>query len=84
METEGSQKSWILDHVRTEHEGETESSPKNLVNFRVLSSHSDPFSRQTVEAVWIQEALVKGNLHLGNKTLKISSMNRKGEFFCAK
>ena len=84
VEDEGSQRSWILDHVRNEHVGETESSPEKLVNFRVLSSHPDPFTRQTVEAVWIQEALERKNLHLGKKTLKISSMNRKGEFFCAR
>ena len=84
VEDEGSQTSWILDHVRNEHGGETESSPEKLVNFRVLSSHPDPFTRQTVEAVWIQEALERKNLHHGKKTLKISSMNRKGEFFCAR
>ena len=70
--------------MRKEHKGETESSPQNLVNFRVLSSHPDPFTRQTVEAVWIQEAVERQNLTLGKKSLKISSMNRKGEFFCAR
>ena len=42
------------------------------------------FKRQTVEAVKIQEALSKKTITLGKKTLGISSMNRKGEYFCAR
>ena len=81
---EGTQSSWILDHVRTMHEGEDIPDSEQIVDFRLLSDHQDPFTRQTVEAVWIQEALDKGQLQLGRKMLKISSLNRKGEYFCAR
>ena len=80
----GSQTSWILDHVNKEHGGENISNPVQIVNFMLLSDHQDPFTRQTVESVWIQEALDRGQLQIGRKTLKISSLNRKGEFFCAR
>ena len=70
--------------MRDKHHGETEDNPEKLVSFEVISSHSDPFTRQTVEAVQIQEALSKQILTLGKKTLDISSLNRKGEYFCAK
>ena len=40
--------------------------------------------RQTVEAVRIKEVLDKGELNIGRKTVKVSSLNRKGEFFAAK
>ena len=78
------QKSWIKEHMRDKHLSETEVNPEKLVSFEVISTHPDPFTRQTVEAVHIQEALDKHSLTLGKKTLEISSMNRKGEFFCAK
>ena len=73
-----------MDHVRKEHEGENISNSEQIVDFRLLSDHQDTFTRQTVEAVWIQEALDKGQLQLGRKTLKILSLNRKGEYFCAR
>ena len=81
---EGSQTSWILDPANKEHGGENISNPDQIVNFMLLSDHPDPFTRQTVESVWIQEALDRGQLQIGRKTLKISSLNRKGEFFCAR
>ena len=77
-------KSWIRDHMREKHHEETEDNPEKLVSFEVISNHPDPFSRQTVEAVQIQEALNKQTLTLGRKTQEISSLNRKGEYFCAK
>ena len=70
--------------MRDKHHEETEVNPEKLVSFEVISTHSDPFTRQTVEAVQIQEALNKQTLTLGKKTLEISSLNRKGEYFCAK
>ena len=70
--------------MRDKHHGEPEENPEKLVSFEVISSHSDPFTRQTVEAVQIQEALSKQTITLGKKTIGISSMNRKGEYFCAK
>ena len=77
-------KSWIKEHMREKHHGESEDNPEKLVSFEVISSHPDPFTRQTVEAVQIQEALTSKTITLGKKTLEISSMNRKGEYFCAK
>ena len=57
---------------------------EDLINFSVVSSHPDPFMRQTVEAVRIQDALNNAELKLGRKTVKIDSLNRKGEFFSAR
>ena len=58
--------------------------PEDIVRFSILSSHKDPFTRQTVEAVRINEALDRGELQIGKKTEKITSLNRKGEFFAAR
>ena len=76
--------SWILEHVRDKHKDMNISGDDNLIDFCVISSHPDPFLRQTVESVRIQEALEKGELKVGKKTEKISSLNRKGEFFAAR
>ena len=76
--------SWIVDHVKDKHQDAVKDSPEDLIEFAVISSHRDPFSRQSVESVRIQDALNKGELKLGKKTAKIHSLNRKGEFFAAK
>ena len=76
--------SWIMDHVREKHSNEHDSNNRDIISFSVLSNHRDPFTRQTVEAVRIQQALDKCELRVAKKTVKISSLNRKGEFFAAK
>ena len=76
--------SWIVDHLKDKHEDADTDNPDSLIEFSVISSHSDPFTRQSIEAVRIQDALDKGELRLGKKTKEIFSLNRKGGFFAAK
>ena len=76
--------SWIKDHFNDKHSDMEISGDGNQIYFSVISSHPDPFLRQTVEAVRIQDALSKGELKIGKKSEKISSLNRKGEFFAAR
>ena len=76
--------SWILDHLKDKHENVNTDDPDSLIDFSVISSHSDPFTTQSVEAVRIQDALDKGERRLGTKTVKIFLLNRKREFFAAK
>ena len=73
-----------MDHVREKHSNEHDTNNRDIVSFSVLSNHRDPFTRQTVEAVRIQQALDKCELRVAKKTVEISSLNRKGEFFAAK
>ena len=76
--------SWIKDHFEDRHSDMEISGDGNQIYFSVISSHPDPFMRQTVEAVRIQDALNNGELKIGKKTEKIASLNRKGEFFSAR
>ena len=78
--------SWINDHVDDAHADiKEEFNPLKDIKWNVRSSHRDPLSRQTTEAVLIQEAtenktLTKG----GGGEIQVTSLNRKGEFFCAR
>ena len=76
--------SWIADHMKKVHSGEYDDNPDDNITFSVLSYHQDPFTRQTAEGVRIQQALDKGEIKIGRKLLKISSLNRRGEYFAAK
>ena len=55
-EREESITSWIVDHLKDKHGNMSTDDPDSLINFSVVSSHSDPFTRQSVEAVRIQDA----------------------------
>ena len=46
-------------------------------------SHRDPLSRQTMEAVYIQQAINSGKIQ-GLRGVQVRSMNRKGEYFSAR
>ena len=63
--------SWIIDHMRDKHWMEEVDNPEDIVRFSILSSHKDPFTRQTVEAVRINEALDRGNFKLERKQRKL-------------
>ena len=77
--------SWMMDHVWETHPDlDREVDPITDFGFSVLSTHRDPLSRQTTEAVRIQEALEYGS-HTGPKgSIPVSSLNRKGEYFSAR
>ena len=70
----------MMDHTRQFHEGHMD--VKGDYNISVLSSHRDPLSRQSTEAVRIARAL-KSGIHTDprGKEVKITSLNRKGKFF---
>ena len=70
----------MLDHARLFHGGHSDF--KMDYSVKVLSSHRDPLTRQTTEAVRISRALDLG-VHTNTmwKDTPITSLNRKGEFF---
>ena len=71
---------WMWDHFHGIHGG-----PMDLENdyaFQVLSSHRDPLTRQTTEAIRIQKALQQGiHISRNGEPVQIISLNRKGEHF---
>ena len=77
---EDSTSSWMWDHSHGIHGG-----PMDLENdyeFQVLSSHRDPLTRQTTEAIRIQKALQQGiHISRNGEPVQIISLNRKGEHF---
>ena len=58
----------MADHLSELHPELLSGDGRDVFEFRVLSSHRDPLSRQTTEAVRIQQALEEGKLYLGNYT----------------
>ena len=72
--------SFMMDHARTFHGGHQDF--KKDFHIKVISSHRDPLTRQTTEAVRIQMALGSG-IHTNTKWKEtpITSLHRKGEFF---
>ena len=78
--------SWIKDHVDSTHDDiKKDFNPLKDIKWNIRSSHRDPMSRQTTEAVLIQEATENNSLtKIGGEVIQIKSLNRKGEFFCAR
>ena len=71
--------SWIHDHVEEHHpQVKDEFNPLTDIKWSVRSTHRDPLTRQTTEAVLIQEATETGTLTKGGgKVVHVTSMNRK-------
>ena len=57
--------------MRDKHRMEEVDNPQDIVRFSILSSHKDPFTRQTAEAVRINEALDRGNFAMERKQRKL-------------
>ena len=77
--------SWIKDHLEQSHKGSQHMfNPLKDISWKVKSSHRDPLSRQTTEAVLIQEAMETGLMPERKGAVQINSLNRKGEYFCAR
>ena len=53
-------------------------------NFAIIEAHQDPLSRQISESVRIREAIANGVHYQKDKQYKISSLNRKFEYFQAR
>ena len=54
--------SWILDHIRSSHPTVSWKESDSMFQFALLSSHRDPLTRQTYEAVRIQQAFETGTI----------------------
>ena len=77
---EDSKSSWMLDHSEEIHGGLLDL--EHDYEFQVLSSHRDPLTRQTAEAIRIQKALQQGiHIQRNGEPVQIISLNRKGEHF---
>ena len=74
----------MWDHQLSKHGGDTEINPITDYNFAVIENHQDPLSRQLSESVRIREAISKGIHYHKEKQYKITSMNRKFEYFQAR
>ena len=72
--------SFMMDHSRAVHGGHHDH--RTDYSIKVLSSHRDPLSGQSTEAVRISRALRTG-IHTNSswKEVHVNSLNRKGEFF---
>ena len=77
--------SWIRDHLDEHHKDSKHTfNPLTDISWKVKSTHRDPLSRQTTEAVSIQEAMETELMPDREGAVQISSLNRKGEYFCAR
>ena len=72
--------SFMMDHSRLFHGGHQDFKKDFLI--KGISTHRDPLTRQTTEAVRNSRALSSG-IHTNTKWKEtpITSLNRKGEFF---
>ena len=50
------------------------------IRWDVLDLHRDPLSRQTMETVYIEQAINSEKIQ-GLRGVQVRSMNRKGEYF---
>ena len=76
---------WIKDHLEKNHPGSQHwFNPLKDISWKVKSSHRDPLTRQTTEAVLIQEAMETGFIPEREGAVQVNSLNRKGEYFCAR
>ena len=76
--------SFYKDHIIDNHpEQGLEVDVAKNIKWDVLDSRRDPLSRQTKEAVFIQQAINYGKMQ-GLAGVQIISMNRKGEYFLAR
>ena len=75
------QSSWMLDLIRSSHPTVSWKESDSMFQFDLLSSHRDPLTRQTYEAVRIQQAFETGTITVGESDLQVRTMNRRGEHF---
>ena len=76
--------SFYKDHITDNHpEQGLEVDVVNNIKWDVIDTRRDPLSRQTMEAVLIQQAINCGKIE-GLAGVQITSMNRKGEYFSAR
>ena len=76
--------SFYKDHIIDNHpEQGLEVDVAKNIKWDVIDTRRDPLSRQTMEAVLIQQAINCGKIE-GLVGVQISSMNRKGKYFSAR
>ena len=76
--------SFMWDHQVSHHDGNLDIDPTGDYKFDIIDTHQDPLSRQISESVRIREAIAKGVHYHKDKQYKISSLNRKFEYFQAR
>ena len=76
--------SFMWDHQVSHHDGNLDIDPTADYNFDIIDTHQDPLSRQISESVRIREAIANGVHYHKDKQYKISSLNRKFEYFQAR
>ena len=75
---------FYMDHLSEQHPDQIDAvDPKTGIRWSVIDTHRDPLSRQTMEAVYIQQALTSKSVQ-GLPGVQVHSMNRKGEYFSAR
>ena len=75
--------SFMWDHWKDKHQGDTQPDQRNDFRFEIISNHRDPFERQVTEAVRIERALQAGlMMSKEGKEIEVSSLNRRFEHFC--
>ena len=76
--------SFYKDHLQECHPDQVQDLDiAQSIRWDVLDSHRDPLSRQTMEAVYIQQAITSGKIQ-GLRGVQVRSLNRKGEYFSAR
>ena len=75
--------SFMADHVREKHGGNTSQNPHKDFEFHILASYNKVLNRLVAESVWIEWAEVKGVIKVGRVRTGVFKelLNRQGEYF---
>ena len=75
--------SFMADHVREKHGGNTSQNPHKDFEFHILASYNKVLNRLVAESVWIEWAEVKGVIKVGRVRTRVFKelLNRQGEYF---
>ena len=75
----------MMDHYKECHGNVSNVNPKNDFKFSIIKRHNDPFTRQTEEAVRINQAIDSRTFtNKNNNLIPIVPLNRRGEIFAAR
>ena len=60
----------MADHIVEHHPNMMDTPGSDVFEFKTLSSHRDPLTRQTTEAVRIQQSIEDGTMTIGDRIEK--------------
>ena len=81
----GKHSSFMMDHYKECHGNVSNINPRNDFKFSIIKRHNDPFTRQTEEAVRINQAIDSRTFtNKNNNLIPIVPLNRRGEIFAAR